>query len=429
LAEDLALVEDPRVLRSVERLGRISAFTIQWSEHKLRRRGEFDSAPLYAAVGTCRRKLEAGCKARVPESHPGNIASVEEVPKGVKLHPGLNKGVQTECITHSDAATGDSLVETVEVGVQTRDDLPESPEPKSRRRRRRRRRSGARTSAPASPSTNSSRGTGGGDMAAAGPPQVGVRKQQRSDRGVRATAPPRPAAGGPSFAAVAASAGRTRPPPCAVAAGGARGGGEDKVRAPADGGVSRGSLSGSPPPPRPEPKRKKGGPPPFDAAAKVVKGMRTQGSSIPAKDPWVDGRDVMADILSAVSLLAKCAAGVMSLESRPSRPRPRQSLSPRTYPGRRTGGSQAATTGMRAVRGRYTPRGRLDAPPPGRGEACRPAGRAAAIAQEFPPVKRRETSRDMLGVWCRGTPSPSLPPFRRLGRCRQRGVGSRGQGG
>jgi len=314
LAEDLALVEDPRVLRSVERLGRISAFTIQWSEHKLRRRGEFDSAPLYAAVGTCRRKLEAGCKARVPESHPGNIASVEEVPKGVKLHPGLNKGVQTECITHSDAATGDSLVETVEVGVQTRDDLPESPEPKSRRRRRRRRRSGARTSAPASPSTNSSRGTGGGDMAAAGPPQVGVRKQQRSDRGVRATAPPRPAAGGPSFAAVAASAGRTRPPPCAVAAGGARGGGEDKVRAPADGGVSRGSLSGSPPPPRPEPKRKKGGPPPFDAAAKVVKGMRTQGSSIPAKDPWVGGRDVMADILSAVSLLAKCAAGVMSLE-------------------------------------------------------------------------------------------------------------------
>jgi len=92
------------------------------------------------------------------------------------------------------------------------------------------------------------------------------------------------------------------------------GGGEDRARAPADGGVSRGSLTSSPPPLRPEPKRKKGGPPPFAAAAKKVEGMRTQGSSIPAKDPRIGGRDVMADIFSAISLIAKCAAGVMSLE-------------------------------------------------------------------------------------------------------------------
>jgi len=98
-----------------------------------------------------------------------------------------------------------------------------------------------------------------------------------------------------------------------VTAGDARGGVRNKVRVPADGGVSRGSLSGSPPPPRPEPKRKKGGPPPFAAAANSLRGMRTPGSSIPAKDPRVGGRDVTADIISAVSLLAQCAAGVLAL--------------------------------------------------------------------------------------------------------------------
>jgi len=129
-------------------------------------------------------------------------------------------------------------------------------------------------------------------MTAAGPPQAEGR-EQRSNRGVRAAAPPRPAASGPSFVAVAASAGRIRPSTCSAAAGDVRGGGKDKVRAPANGGVSRGSLSSSPPPSRPEPKRKKGGPPSFVAAAKKTEGMRTQGSSIPAKDPRVSGRDVI----------------------------------------------------------------------------------------------------------------------------------------
>jgi len=323
MAEDLALIGDPRVLRSVERLG-TSAAMVVWAESKLRRHGEFDDAPLNAAIDACQEKLRAGCMITpVPQSHLGIIAGAEKEPKGVKSPPGLNKGVQTECVMRSDAATGDSPVETADAGVQTRDDLPEALERKCRKRRRRRRWSGARTSAPASPSTNSSRGTGGGDMAAAGPPQVGGR-EQRSKRGVRAAAPPRPAAGGPSFAAVAASAGRIRPSTCSAAASGARGGGEDKGRAPADGGVLRGSLSSSPPPPRPEPKRKKGGPPPFAAAANMVKGMRIQGSSIPAKDLRVGGRDVTAEIISAVSLLAKCGRGVV-----PGIPgRARRSLAP-----------------------------------------------------------------------------------------------------
>jgi len=170
---------------------------------------------------------------------------------------------------------------------------------------------------------------GGGDMTAAGPFQVGGR-EQGSKRGVRDTAPPRPPASGPSFAAVVASAGEPRSPPCAVIAGGASGGGVGKVGATADGGVLRVSPSSSPPPPRPEPKRKKGGPPPLKAAACKAKppspvqaatsgannyqGMRTLGSSIPAKDPRVGGRDVTVDkFISAVSLLVECAAGVLTL--------------------------------------------------------------------------------------------------------------------
>jgi len=85
-------------------------------------------------------------------------------------------------------------------------------------------------SAPASPSPNSAKRTGGGDMTAVGLLKVGGR-EQRSKRGVRAMAPPRSAASGPSFAAVVASAGESRPSPCAVVAGGACGGGLDKVRA------------------------------------------------------------------------------------------------------------------------------------------------------------------------------------------------------
>jgi len=59
-----------------------------------------------------------------------------------------------------------------------------------RRDRPRRRRSDARMSASTSPSSNSARRAGGGDMTAAGLPQVGSR-EQRSKRGVRAAAPTR----------------------------------------------------------------------------------------------------------------------------------------------------------------------------------------------------------------------------------------------
>jgi len=182
----------------------------------------------------------------------------------------------------------------------------------------------------ATPSPNSEgKGTGGGDMAAAGPLKVGG-SDQGNKRGVRATAPPRPPASRPSFAAVATSAGESRPPPSGAAtAGGACVRGIGKVRAPADGGVMRVGLSNSPPPHRPEPKRKKGGlPPPSDAAARTrppspawaatrgakIEGMRIPGSSIPAKDLRVGGRDVTADkFISAVSLLIECAAGVFAL--------------------------------------------------------------------------------------------------------------------
>jgi len=221
----------------------------------------------------------------------------------------VTKGTQTETTVSVDAAVGGFPWGTADVGDQA-SRVP-GEHPKKSRRKRRRRRNSARTSVPVSPSTNSAMQTGGGDMAAAGQLQVGGR-EQRNNRGVRATAPPRPAASGPSFAAVAASAGRFRPPTSSAAAGGVRGG-EDRVGAPADGGVLRGSLSSSPPPPRPEPKRKKGGPPPFVAAANGNKGMRKPGSSIATKDPWVGGRDVTADIISAVSLLAQCAAGVLAL--------------------------------------------------------------------------------------------------------------------
>jgi len=208
--------------------------------------------------------------------------------------------------------------------------------PPIRRKKRRKKRSDAQNSASVSPSSNSEgKGTGGGDMAAAGPLKDGGREQENK-RGEGAKAPPRSPASGPSFAAVAASAGEPRPPPSGVAtAGGARGGGIGKVRAPVDGGVMRMSLSSSPPPPRPEPKRKKGGPPVSDAAARkeeppvsvrpaplraaisgatMEEGMRKLGSSIPVKDPRVGDRDVTADkFLTAVSLLAECAAGMLLL--------------------------------------------------------------------------------------------------------------------
>jgi len=77
----------------------------------------------------------------------------------------------------------------------------------------------------------------------------------------------------------------------------------------------------------------------------------------------VGDRDVTADrIISAVSLLAECAAGVLSLGYPAApQPRPRRSGS-QTYMSQRTGGWKAAATGVRAVRGRETPRERLDDP-------------------------------------------------------------------
>jgi len=241
-------------------------------------------------------------------------------------------------------------------------------------------------------------------MTVAGPPQVGGR-EQRSNRGVRAVAPPRSAASGPSFAAVVASAGQVRSPPSAVTAGDARGGVRDKVRAPADGGVLRGSLSSSPPPSRPEPKRKKGGPPPF-AAANSIRGMRTPGSSIPAKDPRVGGRDVTVDIISAVSLLAQCAAGVLAL-GHPAAPvvAPPPSASP-NVPGS-TGGGLVG----RDDKGE----GGVDSPRVSRRSPLvggRPVGlwvEPLRPPRSSPPVKRRKTLCELLGVWCRGTPPPPLP--------------------
>jgi len=142
---------------------------------------------------------------------------------GLRGAPSKCKGTQTEAqASVVGAATGGPPRSTAEVGVQaTRVSGGAS---KVSRRRRRRRGSDARTSASTSPSSNSARRAGGGDMTAVGPPQVGGRKQ-RSIRGVRALAPLRSAAGGPSFAAVAASAGRIRPPTSLMAAGGVGGGG------------------------------------------------------------------------------------------------------------------------------------------------------------------------------------------------------------
>jgi len=231
---------------------------------------------------------------------------------------------QTRAATLVSVAVGGSPTGTADVGVQA----SRGPgDPPARRKNRRRKKSGAQYSAPASPSSDSAvNGIGGGDMTAAGPPKDGGREQgNKRDEGAKA--PPRSPVSGLSFAAVAASAGESRPPPLgAVTVGGARGGGIGKVRAPVDGGALRVSPSSSPPPPRPEPKRKKGGPPPLKAAAcrekppspvqaatsgaGKVTGMRTLGSSIPAKDPWVGGRDVTADkFLSAVSLLAEWGRG------------------------------------------------------------------------------------------------------------------------
>jgi len=93
--------------------------------------------------------------------------------------------------------------------------------------------------------------------------------------------------------------------------------------------------------------------------------MRKPGSSIPAKDRTVGGRDVTADKI--ISLLAECAAGVL-LPGVPGLPgRARRSLAPVSPVPKRIwvdgrGGWKAAATGIRAVRGQAH-RERLDAPP------------------------------------------------------------------
>jgi len=248
------------------------------------------------------QELERGPGLKVPGSHAPPATGAKIEPEAGRPAPALvERSTQTETPISVEIAVGGPLPGRADVGVQAFR-VPGGTS-KRRRQRRRRRRSDARMSASASPSTNSLKRTAGGGMTAAGPLKVGGRVQ-RIKRGVRATAPPRPAISGLSFAAVAASAGESRSPPSAVVAGGACGGGMEKVRAPSDGGVSRVSLSSSPPPPRPEPKRKKVGPPPSNAAARKEIGMRTPGSSILAKDRmvglapvspvpkriWVDGR-------------------------------------------------------------------------------------------------------------------------------------------
>jgi len=180
------------------------------------------------------------------------------------------------------------------------------------------------------------------------------------------------------------------------------------VRAPADGGVLRGSRSSSPPPPRPEPKRKKGGPPPLVAAANRIKGMRTPGSSIPAKDLRVGGRDVTADIISAVSLLAQCAAGVLALgyPAAPVAASPPSVTSP-NVPGSTDGGLAGRDDVSKGgVRECNSPRASGRSPPVG----GRPVGLRVEPPRPLRSSEREETPVGVLGVWCRGTPSPSLPP-------------------
>jgi len=263
-----------------------------------------------------------------------------------------DRAAQTRAATLVSVAVGGSPTGTADAGVQA----SRGPgDPPTRRRKRRRDKSRAQCSAPASPSSDSvTKRTGGGDTSAAGPSKDGGCGQGNT-RGDGAKAPPRPPACGPSFAAVVASAGESRPSPLGAAtAGGACGRGDGKVRAPVDGGVMRVSPSSSPPPPRPEPKQKKGGPPP-SAAVRMAEpsvpagparvraagpgafrdeGMRRLVSSIPVKNLRVGDRDVTVNkFLSAVSLLAECAAGVLLLghpargaaASPPSIPSPEES--------------------------------------------------------------------------------------------------------
>jgi len=260
-------------------------------------------------------------------------------------------------------------------------------------------------------------------MTAASPLQVGGRARG-SWRGVRATAPPRPSTGGPSFAAVAASTGQARPPPCAATAGGARGGGDGKKRAPADGGVSRVSLSDSPPPPRPEPKRKKGGPPPSNAAAGEDEGMRTPGSSVPAKDRGVGSRDVK--VLSAVSLMMRCMAEVLALgdPAMSAAASPPSVLSP-NVPGLTDGGLEG--------RGAKSKDGARVCPPRVSRRSPRQGGGLSALGMDrsdrpgIPPPYRGEAQSGMVGLRFRGAPPSPLPLV--SGMVRRGGSILRGQGG
>jgi len=297
------------------------------------------TGPLRKTYRKCRAlyvKEMQGPGLKVPGSHvssPATVGAGKKPDAGLPAPARRNVAAQTRVATLVSVVVGGSPTGTADVGVQA----SRGPGgPPTGRKKRRRKKSGAQYSAPASPSSDSAvKGAGGGDMTAAGPPKDRGR-EQRNKRGEGAKAPPRSPVSGLSFAAVAASAGESRPPPLgAMTAGGARGGGIGKVRAPVDGGVLRVSPSSSPPPPRPEPKRKKGGPPPLDAAARKmeppvlvrpalvraarpgairVEGMRKLGSSIPVKDLKVGDRDVTADkFLTAISLLAECAAGVLLL--------------------------------------------------------------------------------------------------------------------
>jgi len=209
-------------------------------------------------LGRLMARVKRGPGIKVPGSHASPVTTGDkfELEAGLPAPARRDVSAQTEAATPVCAKVGVTSWDTANVGVQT-SRVP--GEPRKRGRKRGRRRSDAQMSTSATPSPNSEgKGTGGGDMAAAGPLKVGG-GEQGNKRGVRATATPSPPVSRQSFAAVAASAGESRPPPFGAAtAGGACGRGVGKVRAPADGGVMRVGPSSSLPPPRPEPKRKVG---------------------------------------------------------------------------------------------------------------------------------------------------------------------------
>jgi len=151
------------------------------------------------------------------------------------------------------------------------------------------------------------------------------------------------------------------------------------------------SLSNSPPSPRPERKRKKGGPPTSHAAVGEDEGMRTPGSSIPAKDRGVGGRDVTADkVLSAVSLMMKCMAGVLALgDSAMSAAASSPSVLSPNVPGSTDGGLEGC--GAKSKGG-----ARVGPPQVSRRSPAVPSPKQGAAAEEMP--------RGRGGVRPRGSP-------------------------